>query len=123
MPAQERRERYQWAVYWPADGTLDIYGEAVLGEPEEIRCRWVEKRHQVPSLTSEPVAADVQLHTDFDVPNGSVFWKGRLDDYYGTGSSGFESVTFVAVARNVVPDIKGRATLRYTSLQQQRKKA
>ena len=123
MPSQERRERHQWAVIWPASTTKDDYGEYVLGSPVEIRVRWVERRHQVPSLSSEPVMADVQLHTDYDVTNGSVLWLGRLEDYYGTGSSGDESITCVAVGRNVVPDIKARATLRYSSLQFQTKKA
>jgi hypothetical protein len=110
VPDFETMDRGQAAVYWPAAGRGNEFGEPQVGAAEEIRVRWVDRKADVLDPAGNTVSLDAQVVTDFRVPPGSRLWKGELADWYGTGSAADDDEVMVAVTAAEATDLKGRTT-------------
>ena len=72
MPPIVRRHLHQTAVLWPRTGYKPETGEATVGEPEEISCRWVWGRTETTDAQGNTVSLDgsslIELATDRQSP-------------------------------------------------------
>lgn len=117
MPAHEGRYRYQKAVLWPAEAEPDQYGRAIVGDPVEIRVRWINQLGWMDDPKGNTVPVDAKVHVDRAVPVGSQMWLGSLSSFVGSGSGVDDGGIMYVVAYKVTPSIKNRANRRMLGLQ------
>lgn len=83
MPPLEEIEGDEPAVLWAKSGE-DANGEPVVGDPRQVWCQWAWKQRQVLGPNGAPTAVDAtvsDLAQGIDVPLGSLFWQGSLEDF------------------------------------------
>lgn len=108
MPAFEKnKDRYQAAVLWEYVGH-DRYGEAVVGDPTEIRVRWVGTETEMVAADGSTVTFDASAIVDRKIPLESHMWEGELHNWTGTGSGVGDEKIYVVKAYNEASDIKNR---------------
>ncbi len=107
MPSMETADLRQCAVLWPATGH-DEYGQPTVGEPVEIRCRWVKKSQQVPDAQDNLVTVDATVVVCRKVEVRSNLYEGTLADYLTLGTSGDREALVEVVTFSETPDIKNR---------------
>lgn len=107
MPPIEQEDRLQDALLWLADG-VNEYGETLLGSPEPVKVRWVNKRRQATNPTGGTATVDATVVLDREVPVGSNMYEGTFEDYYELGTSGDRAGIMEVVTMDVTPDINNR---------------
>ncbi len=118
MPYFEAQtDRYQAAVLWLLTG-YDSYGQPAVGEPIEVRVRWVDQRSEQldPQGNTVTVDATVILPPDYESVVGSEMWLGSLDDWYATGSAGQPDDVLQVKTYNKSSDMKNRFVRRVAGL-------
>lgn len=116
MPDIRVSNLYQWAVLWPTTGGTAESGEPLVGPPVEIRCRWIDRRSESLDPDGQPIALDATVIVDREIPIGSNMWKGKLKDWYGTGSAGSGIGLMAVKTSGTTPDIKNRGIRRRVGL-------
>jgi hypothetical protein len=112
MPAFEVRDLEQDAVLWLAPGgtPADAYGQFTVGNPVQIKVRWLDVQNEALDSKGNLITTDVTVIAAQDIAIGSVLWQGLLENWLGTGS-GVQPDGLVEVkTRNVTPSIKNRET-------------
>lgn len=116
MPPLETIGRVHKAVWWRRVGT-DAYDKAVVTpSPSEVSVLWIDSKKDVLDPNGQKVTTEAQLQLNFEVKVGDLFWKGELEDFYGTGSGNPETQVMEVVKSSTTPDIKGRNTAYDASL-------
>ena len=77
MPPLEEMDRNQDAVLWPFRGE-DANGMPVVGQPVQLRVRWVDGVKSGTDPKGNPIAILAQVVVDRDVPINSVMCKGLV---------------------------------------------
>ena len=114
MPHMELSYRRQKAVLWEATG-VDDYNEPIVSAPEELDCRWVNKRREMVGNDGTPIAVDATVVVDREIPINSLMWEGSLDDLpAGTSFTVADGQIMKVLLCNRTPDIKARVN-RYTA--------
>lgn len=117
MPKLSERNLYQKAVLWAATPNVDDYGEAVVSEPVEISCRWIDRRSETVDDTGSPLSLDATVIVDREIPQGSKLWKGTLESWQtGTGSAGNDTRVMYVRTYRETPGIKNRYLVRKVGL-------
>jgi hypothetical protein len=127
MPPLVRSRLDQTAILWPVSDydpeqpRQDADGELLVGEPVEIKVRWVDQRTEAVSFVNgASVAFDSKAIVDRDVTVGSLLWLGSFADWYGTGTGGDSGDLrgkIMQVARyRKTPDAKGRTFRRIVNM-------
>lgn len=113
MPPVERMELNQKAVVWRADTVTryDRYGNAKVGEADEINVRWTSVNRLVTDPQGVPIAITAEVVADEEIPVNSVMRLGKLIEL----PDPIDNLFRVAVS-NVTPDIKNRETAYSVSL-------
>ena len=102
----EHAWRYQKAVYWEANG-YDNYGQPKVDAAVELDVRWEDIYEEALDSQGNTIALDAMVVVDREVPVGSIFWKGALEDYEALSSpSGYKQAMYYGD----IPDIKGEYT-------------
>lgn len=115
MPPPETAFRRQHALVWPAV-SFDSYGQyRVASEPTQLLVRFVGKPREMLDPQGNTIAVDATAVVAEDVPIGSIFWPGRLEDLPGTAQVP-EDGLFQVIAAPVTPDLKVRAQRRTLGL-------
>lgn len=111
MPPLETMDRHDHAVVWPFVRWAGD-GEPVVGEPYEVKVRWVDGRYErrQPDGSSRFYDAVAVLAEEVEV--GSLMWQGRETDL-PAGSGSYTETSGVGVLYIVhdyreTTDIKGR---------------
>jgi len=94
---------YQDAVYWSFSG-VDNYGEVKVSSPIALKVRWEDTQSEIASPEGDTIRSDAQVYVDRVIAEGSMLWKGHIDDL----PSPVTNVKKV-VASSDIPNIKGRA--------------
>lgn len=118
MPASvELADLEDVAVLWPATGRPSRSGEARVGPPIEVACRWRRMRREVTDAQGNTVVIEASVMLDRPAPVGSQMWRGTLDEWEGVRADrGRAEVMRVATA-NETDDVKGRDTAYRVGLQ------
>lgn len=103
--------KYQTALLFLKTG-VDEYNEPVTAEPIELMVRWQNSSRDVRGPNGTTITLDATVTANRDIPIGSQMWLGTLARWVGTGSDGTETELMEVVSRELVPDVKGRATFR-----------
>ncbi len=116
MPAPERSDQLQDAVYWEYRGIID--GEVQLAAPVQLSqsntppdgVRWNQTRRDAQDPKGQKITLDASLVTSTRLIPDSLVWQGSLDDFYGTGTgpSAFDGQLMQVKLETLVPDLKGR---------------
>ena len=115
MPFEGLRGRTTKAAYWPCVGR-DHTGQPVLdANPTDLSVRWDDAVRTVLGPDGTPIAIDATVIVDRDIPMGSAFWKGSLQDLPGSAQEPDRDV-FEATTFNNVPDFRGRFAYREVGL-------
>jgi hypothetical protein len=83
-------------------------GEPIVTDPIEIPVKWEDVKREVLLPNGTTIGTDATVFVNRLIPLGSIIWLGKLTDITGTDPP--TSPTYQVVARDVVPDIKGRAS-------------
>jgi hypothetical protein len=76
----------QDCVYWPLASSesggrsFDNYGQPVLSEPIEIKCRWEDVSEEFITSDGTKLMSKAKVYVDRDVDKGGVLMLGVLDD-------------------------------------------
>lgn len=105
MPPLEEMDLTDKAVVWPIT-SIDSNGRPIVGEPEEIDCKWEEKRGRT-RLSAESSDYEAKIRVADDIPIGSAIWLGELADWTGVRPDEGKDVLEI-VAENKTYDLKGR---------------
>lgn len=118
MPAPERSDQLQDALYWEYQGIVD--GEVQLAAPVLLSVsntppngvRWNQTRRDAKDPKGQKITLDASLVTSTRLVPDSLVWPGSLDDWFGTGtgSETFDTELMQVVTETLVTDIKGRET-------------
>lgn len=118
MPAPERSDQLQDAVYWQYQGIID--GEVQLAAPVQLSqsntppdgVRWNQTRRDAQDPKGQKITLDASLVTSTRLVPDSLVWPGTLDDWHGTGtgSGAFDAEVMQVKLETLVTDIKGRET-------------
>jgi len=118
MPAPERSDQLQDAVYWKYQGIID--GEVQLAAPVQLSVsntppdgvRWNQTRRDAKDPKGQKITLDASLVTSTRLVPDSLVWPGSLDDFYGTGTGpgAFDGEIMQVVLETLVTDLKGRET-------------
>ncbi len=93
MPHQELGYRRQKAVLWPFDGTsYDNYGQPKIGEPVQLRVRWVTARREVKDAQGNNVALDATAIVDRKITVGSTMALGDIGDWLIAGTDNASAI-------------------------------
>lgn len=108
MPAIELSNRRQTAVVWltPIGGSFNAYGESQIGEASEILVRWEDEKSEVGKKAT--------VYVSQEIPEGSVMWKGRLNQLPASPEK--PKNLMQVVQYNEIPDVKGRSIQRVVRL-------
>ena len=109
MPPLERTDLLQTAVLWRRD-TFDTYGEPTYLPPEEVACRWVDKRNENINPLTQTKPVDVQVILAIQARVDDVLWLGLLEDLTGTAEDIPTTGAMKIEKENNTPDIKQRNT-------------
>lgn len=107
MPALEISDMMQKAVVWDASG-YDEFGNPVVGNIREIRCRWENKKEDMLARDGTPLVVDAVVFVAVALTIGSNMWLGALADWAGTGSAGYDDDVMEVVSVKDIPDLKSR---------------
>lgn len=107
MPAPEKKDRRQKALWWQKTG-VDNYGQPTVAPPVEIMVRWENKRDESISNTGEPIGIDASVQLGQRVYPGDLMWLGALEDWVGTGSNDTGNEIMQVDSYDEVPNIKAR---------------
>jgi hypothetical protein len=130
VPAPERSDQLQDAVYWQYLGIID--GEVQLAAPVLLSVsntppngvRWNQTRRDAKDPKGQKITLDASLVTSQRLLPDSLVWPGTLDEWHGTGSGSgsgaFDSEVMQVVTETLVPDIKGREVSRKYGLMRYR---
>lgn len=124
MPAPERSDQLQEAVYWEYLGIID--GEVQLTEPVELSppfgVRWNMTRQDAKDPNGQKIRLDASLVTTTPLKIDSLLWPGSLEDWNGTGtgSGTFDAEVMQIMTETLIPDIKVREVSRKYGLKRYR---
>lgn len=109
MPPLESMDRHEKAVLWARVGTSPTGGAVVSATPVELDVRFDDAQTEMLDAHGNNVGLDGAIVTDRIIPNGSILWKGSLDDITGTGSASYPTSGLLEVKMTTsIKDIKGR---------------
>jgi hypothetical protein len=116
MPPFEDMDLTDVAILWPVAGR-DANNEPLVGEPQQISCRWVQKNREVVTAQGESLGLDATAVVDREVAPESIMWLGALEDWYGgQGSAGDSTQLMQVKTTEFARDVKGRVTRRTVGL-------
>lgn len=124
MPAFDAISRRQKAVLWPPTQP-DQYGQQQMGEPSNIRVRWINKKRLMAGPEGQQILVDATAVVGQEVAPESLMWLATdnsptsdtaLEQWYGVGSSGDIAALMEVVAYEDTPDIKARQFRRTVGL-------
>lgn len=81
-----KRMRKQIAVYWALASTEsagsdhDDYGQPVVTDPVEIKCRWEAKSEEFIAANGTKTTSRAVVYVDRDVDVGGILMLGELTD-------------------------------------------
>lgn len=112
----EQADCHDKAVLWPLE-RIDSHGKPVVGQPEELDVRWVEKRREVSDNQGGTITIEATVIVDQKIVEGSQMWKGRIEDLpagvdFSTELQGLMHVQ----SYTETPDVKGRVARRKVML-------
>lgn len=105
MPAFETLDLKQDAIIWLRVGQ-DRYGQPVLSQPQEIKCRWLVDLGQSADPQSNTVQGSGKMIValnEHDVPNGSIIREGKICDVPTPADK-----LFTVILVDGIPDLKNR---------------
>lgn len=107
MPQPELFHRHQKAVYWPSAG-YDNYGKAYVTDASkvELDVRWEFRKGDILDARGNTIAYDATVVVDRVIANGSILWKGSLDDLPDDTSN--YSDLWQVIEYSEIPDLKNR---------------
>lgn len=107
MPPIETADRHQKAVLWRArDGRFDSDGQVILEYPVQIQVRWEEVTGEIVQSLTGTYQVDAKVVVGYDVPVGSVLWKGSLKELPSPSSRITDLKQVVSFRKT--PDLKRR---------------
>lgn len=71
------RRRYQYIVYWEANG-FDTQGEVTVKAPVELLVRIEKVLSETLDSEGNKIASSMQMNVPQTIVNGSLIWIGRL---------------------------------------------
>lgn len=110
----KRRFLRQDALYWAPSGTTDDFGEMILEEPVQIKCRWEDKTELIRIRTGEELTTRAQVFTDRVVEEEGVLWLGSFataviaDDPSGNPNPFVNKKAWKIMQFGTQPDFKAR---------------
>jgi hypothetical protein len=110
MPPIEERDLTDTAVVWIVPSRYDAYGEPIVSDPFEVRCRWVEKKSVAVNANGDQISTDVTAPVDRYIPPDSNMALGTLQDWgiIGTDKASDVGSIMVVIYCNSTPDFRGR---------------
>lgn len=81
-----KRMRKQDAVYWALASVesggddFDDYGQPILTDPVEVKCRWEDKSEEFVAANGTKMLSHAVVYVDRDVDVGGVLMLGELTD-------------------------------------------
>lgn len=122
MPTNEKRNRLQYAVYWPVVG-VNEFGKLTVGDPIELRVRWENLIRDASRDTNTKNYPRVEIHdydakaiVDRDLDEQGRLWLGKLSEWYGTGSGAYEEDVMEIAQFSKIPNTKNRGIRRIAHL-------
>lgn len=94
----------QWAVYWEGNGLTDIT-QPQIKSPVEIPCSWLDVVRDPKSPNDEALIFDVHMGVDRDIPEGSIFWPGKLEELPLDDAFEDNAPLYQVVGKDVTPNI------------------
>ena len=114
MPPIERSGRHQKAVLWRKVGQTDD-NVPIVSAADEIDVRWNDRRTETVASDGTPLVLDATVVIGLeDVPDGSILWKGNLENFT---NGAITTELFRVVTARYTPDVKARNTRRVLGLQ------
>ena len=107
MPIPEESDLPHKAVLWEFVGH-DRQGQPRVAAPVEIDCFWVNTNRRVLSADGNEVQITARVRVDREIPDGSILWRGELDDFENNGRQPLVRAEAVLEA----DDVKGQFTER-----------
>lgn len=74
----------QYAVYWPPEDRIDRYGNAIVSNPIQLRCRWEDTDTLITEQNGKEVQAMTEVYVSEDVKQDGWIWFGKLADLEGS---------------------------------------
>lgn len=102
MPALEVCDLRQDAVIWLQKGQ-DRHGLPVVGQPQEIKCRWLLNQTQSADPQSNTVQSSGTMIVSVELPPGTIVREGRVCDIPDPPDQ-----LHTAVPLKSTPDLKNR---------------
>ena len=125
MPPLERTDLLQRAVWFATNG-VDSYGQWTYAAPQEIPCRWIQKRSIIQDHEGNNLMLDATVIVNQNVTNGDLMWLGSLDNWNdaidNAGSGQTPSEVMQVKSYDWTPDIKARNQRRELGLMRYREK-
>lgn len=115
MPPIWSRNLNQKITLWAITGR-DRYGDTTLADPIQVRARIEKTNTEALASDGAPIALDAIVTVNLEVDIGSKVWLGKLVDWYGTGSAGYDSEVMEVVTVTEIPTVKARGKLRELGL-------
>ena len=122
MPSITRRNLFERALLWEAVD-YDNYGQPRIGDPIEIKVRWIKDEEQSEfNNQGEMIAIKATVHVDRVIAIGSKMWLAPDNTYsaesqfYGTGSEGDVTELMNVVGYKELKDEKNRTSLKIVNL-------
>lgn len=111
----------QTATLWPA-GDPEASGVRTVGDPEEIRVRWVSGRSEDVDREGNTIALDATATVAQAIAIGSIMALGTLADWgeVGTGDVSELGDLMEVIDYKETPDLKARHVQRSVSLKRYR---
>lgn len=83
MPRFEIRNLKQTAQLWPKTGQ-DEYTKTIVGDRQEIKCRWEWTESQMVDQEGKLVRIDATVAVAIDITIGSLIWLGKQSELLGS---------------------------------------
>lgn len=111
------RMRKQTAVYWPLDiesggDKFDDYGQPVLSDPIEIKCRWEDVSEEFIGSDGTRQISNAKVYVDRDVDVGGVLMLGTLLDVSSADNPKGNIGAFEIRKFEKIPNLKATEFLR-----------
>lgn len=106
MPAIEKAELNQKAVYWPPTGAADDRGNPKVGPAQELDVRWEKTRRQAGDGKSRKANVDAEVAAAVELEDGGIMWEGDMADL-PTDLSAITDL-YEIIGTRVSPDLKNR---------------